>query len=327
MTPTPSRGPSADAKRKGQPFRSRTLGTLLVVVSPVLAVVLFLMLLSLQLEDFRFTLYGFAFLVVGVYYGVLTGRRLRAPDAASLMKRDPRPPLVFLRPFNEDRRVVTPGPLGTRQGGVAPGENKGRKTAIEVTLACLLHDFGPFIAVGRPGEALVTLGAARAYVSDDEWKEAVWGMIQRAGAVILQPEASAGTLWEAEQVARIVDRKRLLLIVPDPTVRPLRYARIRDVVQEQLGVTLPITEDCPPCDAFYFDGSGNPEPLRLELPRFRLSLPAVVGRWVGFSREDYAATVAEMPMSILASSPDLVRAAKPFVDRLAVSSNLGGGGQ
>ncbi len=294
---------------------------MLIIVSPVLAALLFLKLISFDIDG-RFYIYGFAFLLIGALAGIRTGVQLRAPDAMEVLRRDPRPPIVFLRPFDEEQRVMEGNPVGKREGGEDPARSKG-KSAYERTLAVLLRKSGPFIAIGRPGEPLATLGAARIYVADHEWKEHVEAMVRSAGAVILQPELSAGTLWEVELVAATWDRKRLLLIVPNPALRPLRYARIRDVVQERLGINLPHVEACPPCDAFYFDDSGRPVPLLLETPRFWISPPQWFWRFVGAGKEEIADAVRLAPQSLLVSSPQLARAAKPFLDRLA-AANSGG---
>jgi hypothetical protein len=120
------------------------------------------------------------------------------------------------------------------------------------------------VAVGQPGEPLATLGAARVYLADHEWKGTVESMVHRAGAVVLQPEFSSGTLWEVELVIRAVDLRRLLLVVPNPAVRPLRFTRVRQLIAERFGVTLPPIDTCPPCDAFYFDATKRPIPLRLD---------------------------------------------------------------
>ena len=234
----------------------------LIIASPAAAVLLFLELFSVT-SDYRFWIYGAAFLLLGALGGIATGLQLRAPDALELMRRDLRPPIVFLRSFQEDHRVIHESPTDDREGGEYV-TNTQRKASHEDTLAHLLRSVGPFVAVGQPGEPLATLGAARVYLADHEWKGTVESMVHRAGAVVLQPEFSSGTLWEVELVIRAVDLRRLLLVVPNPAVRPLRFTRVRQLIAERFGVTLPPIDTCPPCDAFYFDATKRPIPLRLD---------------------------------------------------------------
>jgi hypothetical protein len=293
--------PSSNPTR--QPARSKVGGIMLIIASPTVAILLFLMLISAT-SDGRFYIYGAVFLLLGAWKGIHAGLQLLAPDAQELMRRDPRPPIVFLRPFQEDHRVLYGSPIGAREGGVR-GDNSETKAGHEQTLKRLLRGLGPFIAVGQPGESLAKLGAARAYLPDNEWKDTVESMVRRAGAVVLQPELSSNTLWEVELVARGVDLRRLILIVPSPNLRPLRYIRVRQLVQERLCVMLPPADACPPlrCSrirqlvqkrlkvmlpspslAFYFDDLKNPIPLRLE--------------------------------------GNLSQAAKPFLDRITALGNL-----
>ncbi len=92
----------------------------------------------------------------------------------------------------------------------------------------------------------------------------VESLVRRAAAVVLQPEVSPGTLWELTIIGALVDRKRLLLLVPNPVVRPLGFARVRMLIEETQQVALPPPGECPPCDAF----------MRLTPKQIRKSKPA-----------------------------------------------------
>jgi hypothetical protein len=63
---------------------------------------------------------------------------------------------------------------------------------------------------------------------------------------------------------RVVKRRRLLLLVPNPATRPLGYERVRQLVSEQLEIALPAADVCPACDAFYFDDRHRPVPVLLD---------------------------------------------------------------
>ena len=49
----------------------------------------------------------------------------------------------------------------------------------EEELAGILRCFGPFVAIGRPGEEVSEIGAARMYVEDDDWEVVVSDLLNR----------------------------------------------------------------------------------------------------------------------------------------------------
>jgi len=73
-----------------------------------------------------------------------------------LMKMDPRPPIVYLRPFAADAKEGTP-----RWLHIETQEEK---------LASVFADVGPLVAFGKPHEKFPTLGAPRNYVEGDREK-------------------------------------------------------------------------------------------------------------------------------------------------------------
>jgi hypothetical protein len=136
-----------------------------------------------------------------------------------------------------------------------------------------MRQIGPFLAVGKPGERLAPLGAARLYVHDDEWQQTVVSLVEKAAAVVLQPEMSRGAVWEVELVGQKVDPRRLLLLVPNPGLRPLAFARVRVLTAELLRIALP--GDCQSCEAFMFDQDRKPVPLSLKRRPGRSLMPFV----------------------------------------------------
>jgi hypothetical protein len=236
------------------------IGMALIIVAPILAVALFLVILEYA-DDDRFVIYGAVFLGAGAYWMINVGRRMRAVDGWELLRSDPRPPVVYLRPFQEDQRRRYHDPVGDRQGGENAGPNSSTQATREPKIARQITRIGPFVAVGKPGDSLAPLGAARIYVSDDEWQETVTSLVRRAAAVVLQPEASPGTFWEVDLVGQIVDMRRVLLLVPDPVLRPLGFARVRELIAQALSVSLPLPGEGVACDAFMFDALGRPLPI------------------------------------------------------------------
>jgi hypothetical protein len=89
---------------------------------------------------------------------------LKAPLADDVLERDKRPPILYLRSFEDDTSLY-------------PDHERD--------LVAALAPFGPVIAIGRPGEFLQTLGAARAYCGDD-WKEQVRHWIDTCALVVIR---------------------------------------------------------------------------------------------------------------------------------------------
>jgi len=235
------------------PFRSKFLGYLLIFVSPPIAIYLFLKILAAT-GDERWWFLGGIFLFLATYGLITVGRKLSATVYSEAVANDPRPPVVYLRPFRADDRKIASAAQGTREGGVAT-ERSTAYASRENTIRKALSGLGPFVAVGRPGEWLTHAGGAtRLYLSDDNWKQVVESLVLTAAAVVLQPESTEGTLWEVELVAHTVDLRRVLLIVPNPRLRPFGFAHVYELIAQRFRVQLPSPEDWPrpPIPTFSF---------------------------------------------------------------------------
>ena len=74
--------------------------------------------------------------------------------------------------------------------------------------------YGPVVAIGRPGSA-PPFGAARTYVTDDEWRETVSGLCSHAGAVVMTLDETEGVRWELSHLfGQNYERKTLFLLPP-----------------------------------------------------------------------------------------------------------------
>jgi len=56
----------------------------------------------------------------------------------------------------------------------------------EVIVARVMNQVGPFIAIGKPGEELPDLGAARTYVGSANWQDKVNELVPRAQLVVFR---------------------------------------------------------------------------------------------------------------------------------------------
>ena len=82
--------------------------------------------------------------------------------------------------------------------------------------AIALSNIGPYIALGRPTENCrnMDLGAAKKYVSNEEWKGSVVDWLNKCIAVVVEAADSASLGWEIKQTISIVPPTSVLIICP-----------------------------------------------------------------------------------------------------------------
>jgi hypothetical protein len=156
------------------------------------------------------------------------GRKLSRPDATTLLEADERAPIVLLRSFQDDEKSVKRRSVLAR----LLFWGFGGRIRLEQAIAGELSRFGPFVAIGEPGERLPDLGAARAYFSDDEWQAAVLDWIGRARTIVMIVGKTRWVTWELRQVIASGKLDRLVLLLPPDT--PAGSAARRQLVAEAL---------------------------------------------------------------------------------------------
>ena len=140
-------------------------------------------------------------------------RRYFQYRADSLLGVDKRPPILFLRSFDDDRVRVF-------------GSRALIDLSLEIRLANHFMQHGPFIAIGSPNERVPRAGAARMLLSDDEWQAQVQSWMQEASAIVLYAGATPWVKWELEQ-ALSRHAGKLILVFPDSR-RWLPWRRVED---------------------------------------------------------------------------------------------------
>ena len=149
------------------------------------------------------------------------GKQRSALSVQAALAQDRRAPVVYLRSFQDDA-VAAQGSLAasTFGGGAIVGvfvsllNAAGGVASEEEQLAEALRDVGPFVAIGKPGEKLPELGAARMYVQDSEWQDVVRSLMARAALVVLRAGKSDGLRWEIRTAAEMVRPERIVLLLP-----------------------------------------------------------------------------------------------------------------
>jgi hypothetical protein len=170
-------------------------------------------------------------LIVGVPVGLCAiwlfqrAKRLDAPSAIKVLSEDQRPPVLYLRSFDDDPKVA-------RRFGIAGFKLSNE----EEDLAEIVGTLGPFVAIGRPGEALPYSGAARLYIGEGDWHQRVRQLLSSARLVMLRAGDTPGLWWEVEESAKTVRPERLLFLVP---LKRREYDDFRRKAQNYLPCQLP----------------------------------------------------------------------------------------
>ena len=150
-----------------------------------------------------------------------SGWKHDAPTAAEVRAKDPRPPVVYFRSFDVDSQMVIAQGRGASWArffyytvSVSPEQEMG----------FILGQVGPVVAIGKPGERLPELGAARIYVPDDQWREVVTTWMSEAALVVFRAGETEGLWWEIEQALARCSRRRILIVEIGP---PQAYLSFR----------------------------------------------------------------------------------------------------
>jgi hypothetical protein len=148
---------------------------------------------------------------------------------------DPRPPVVYFRPFSEDlrqrkavRRVSFFLPLAPEQLGFTA----------EQAIARSLSEIGPLVAIGQPGERVppVTGGFSRLYVSNEEWQRTAAAMLHRGTLLVFVAGTSDGLFWEIRRAFSMVSKSRILILI----CRTDGLEVFRRRMNQEVGVKLPL---------------------------------------------------------------------------------------
>lgn len=137
---------------------------------------------------------------------------------------------LFLRSFNDD---------AMRFRGIDPnvgmfGVFRGMRSRFEELVASFTSRNSPLIAIGKPGEPLPQLGAARTYVSDDEWQSAVEDTAHRVDSIILVAGTTDGLSWELSHLREWGLAHKVTILLP-PVAESQSWNRLHRLL-DQLGI-------------------------------------------------------------------------------------------
>lgn len=157
------------------------------------------------------------------------GRRARAADVAQVLAKDRRPPILYLRGFQDD--LLSEAERRLPEGWTAPLALWERTS--EEALVHQFRHLGPVIALGQPQEQVPTGGAARHYLRDSgspaelgalgagqlpAWKMWILSQLGRAQLAIVNwhPTPSDNLRWELATALAMLGPQRVLIWFPQP---------------------------------------------------------------------------------------------------------------
>jgi hypothetical protein len=192
-------------------FLWQTAGVILMGGSVPLCIAVLVVFLKVKNPDLRQSILLASPIIALGWYCYQRGRKYKTPLAAELLAEDARPPVVYLRSFKDDP-IAAESFLFRRIFSFS-----GLSVALESEeeqLAEAMNELGPFVAIGRPGERLPELGAARMYVSDAEWQNKVGELLARAQLVVLRAGETPGFWWEMQRVIKTIAPERVIVLLP-----------------------------------------------------------------------------------------------------------------
>ena len=173
---------------------------------------------------------------------------------------DGKPDVLYLRSFKVD-----PSAAGQAFSGGGLTELTEEEQLTEV-----LKPFGDPVALGRPGESLPTPGAAKLYVSHEEWQPEVIRQMKTAKLVVIWVGNTPGVLWEMRKAREILRPCQLLLLI---MMSNKVYDAFRNEAGQALGVSLPKRDSLKKRGSirgfFRFSADWTPDFLPLKAPRLR----------------------------------------------------------
>jgi hypothetical protein len=146
------------------------------------------------------------------------GRRLRSiadreetRNYQKVRQWDARPPIVFLRSFEQDDATIGPQ---TRDPFLRMMTGVSRERTIDEIILEHASPYGPVIAIGDPRDPTPPLGAARVYVADQggSWHDVVGSLVNASHAVVMCPTTTDGVSWELDFLARTNARTRTIFL-------------------------------------------------------------------------------------------------------------------
>jgi signal peptidase II len=182
------------------------LGWLIYLPGPLIAGAILALAQGATLRDWRtWAIWGIALGFWGGWHVLIgkqgeklysIGRALAAPPASRLLNKKRNRYVLYFRSFSDD--------FSGEATSIA-------EASVEERLCQALDWIGPVVAIGKPGERLATLGAARLYVHDADWRQTALQLMTLARVVFIRMSDTPGLWWEISTTLERVPLESILI--------------------------------------------------------------------------------------------------------------------
>lgn len=184
------------------------------------------------------------------------------PSCCDVCERDPRAPVLFLRPFGEDKPLT--------YDVISAGETVTANMAKAEDFLLALNAVGPLISIAQPNWSarlgLHPHGAFRDYVDPGHWQHRVRQLLDQAGMVVLAVGNSPGIEWEIAEVRKRITPESLIIYLPPRPASALTqktrsrkeqeiYEQFRPMILRHFAIELPPFRES--LHVIGFDASGS----------------------------------------------------------------------
>ena len=215
-------------------------GGLLIFLGAVIVVIGLGYALLHVLGNLLLILLGLLFSYLGMRL-INRGKRHFVPVGLDQLKKDQRPPVLYLRPFTQDGTISLMTWNAVNRSMGEKGFWRQGSTSLfrfvdtyEQFISLAFRKVGPVAAIGNPTEGLPELGAIRIYVGiDGDWQQMVSKLASQASYVLLQIGKSDGLMWEVQYVIQHVRPEQLILFLPNQNEKTSIRLKRRDNFQKR----------------------------------------------------------------------------------------------
>ena len=137
-------------------------------------------------------------------------RRAAVRAAEDLLNEDERPPILFLRDFDDDQVSLGQRSMPAWSRVVDPGVELANLEDVMQRYATL----GPLVAIGRPEDVRPPIGVARRYVRSGDWQSVVLSLMDGARVVVVGTSDSPGLVWEIEHLRDLGHLEKSVFVLP-----------------------------------------------------------------------------------------------------------------
>lgn len=153
----------------------------------------------------------------------VAANRKDKPERDRKLREDPRPPVLYMRGFAEERRLFArraPGPHEVYAGPFLDQMHHAdlRYATFEEYLEPTVRTkLGPWRGLGNPTDYLPRRGVSRVYSNDRDWRDEFRDWVRRSSCILTSPGVWQYLVWELHAIKSLDCQHKLFVLTPPPT--------------------------------------------------------------------------------------------------------------